>query len=339
MTYDVITIGSTTYDFFCRAKLPVIDWPKTAVGSGLVLPLGEKIGVEETYAGPGGNAFNAARTFNRQGYKTAAVAKIGQDVLGEEIVRVLEKEKIDSRFIKKDSGLPTAYSMIFRHKGERAIVAYPGASHNLAVKDIDLEKLKSRWWYISLSGESYKILPRLLMFAAKNKILVALNPTGYHLKNGLKELRLAIKRVNLLLVNETEAGLIAGIPFSQEKKLFKKIEMMAPGIVAVTGGKKGAMVSDGRFVYQAGVFPSKVIDRTGAGDAFGSGLVAGLLRKNERCEKNQCQPEKIEYALRLASANAASVISQLGAGEGILSQHEFKTRRFNALAIKIKRIE
>lgn len=337
--YDIISIGSTTYDFFCRAKLPVIDWPKTAVGSGLVLPLGEKIGVEESYTSVGGNALNAAITFSRQGYKTAVVAKIGQDALGKEIIKTLRREKIDTHFIKEDKNLPTAYSVLLRYKGERAIVAYPGASHNLSKKDISLEKLKSRWWYISLSGESYKLLPWLLKFAAKHKILVALNPTGYHIKRGLKELRRSIKQVAFLLVNETEASAITGVSFRKEKELFQRMDALVPGIVAVTAGKKGAAVSDGRFIYRAGVFSAKVVDRTGAGDAFGSGFVAGLLRKNERCDKGKCRPENIEYALRLASANAASVISQLGAGEGILSRREFRAGRFNALPIKIKRIE
>ena len=49
-----------------------------------------------------------------------------------------------------------------------------------------------------------------------------------------------------------------------------------PGIVAVTSGPDGATVSDGNYIYHAGTFrETKLVDRTGVGDAFGSGFVAG----------------------------------------------------------------
>jgi len=65
------------------------------------------------------------------------------------------------------------------------------------------------------------------------------------------------------------------------------------------------MVSDGRLIYQAGTFKEHlVIDRTGAGDAYGAGFLAGLIHTKEKCEKGLCDISNIEYAIRLGSANA-----------------------------------
>ena len=88
-----------------------------------------------------------------------------------------------------------------------------------------------------------------------------------------------------------------------------------PGIVAVTKGPAGVTVSDGKNLYRAGTFKEKIIaDRTGAGDSFGSGFVAGLMRSQG----------DIKYAIRLATANATSVVEQVGATEGILTKDQFE---------------
>ena len=106
---------------------------------------------------------------------------------------------------------------------------------------------------------------------------------------------------------ESAASLAASVTFWHLDKAVK-------GIAVVTEGQKGLVVSDGKKVFRAGIFKNKkVIDRTGAGDSFGSGFVAGLMRKNN-----------IEYAIRLGLANAASVVEHFGAKEGIITKAEFE---------------
>jgi len=93
----------------------------------------------------------------------------------------------------------------------------------------------------------------------------------------------------------------------------------------MTEGNKGVLVSDGKNIYSAGIFRGKLVDRTGAGDAFGSGFVAGIIEKNN-----------IEYAIRLGSANATSVVEKIGAQAGILTKGEFeKSERWQKFEIKI----
>jgi len=53
-------------------------------------------------------------------------------------------------------------------------------------------------------------------------------------------------------------------------------------------------------------------EKTGAGDAFGSGFLSGLLQKND-----------IEYAIQLATANATSCIQKIGAKNGLLKKDEW----------------
>ena len=82
-----------------------------------------------------------------------------------------------------------------------------------------------------------------------------------------------------------------------------------------------------------------MVDRTGAGDAFGSGFVAGLMRHKEECKKGLCSHLAVEYAIRLGSANATSMVESIGAKSGILTQKEFeKDHRWQKLSIKVVRL-
>ncbi|MGC9610623.1 MAG: carbohydrate kinase family protein [Minisyncoccia bacterium] len=327
--FDVITIGSVTRDAFFEApKFKTIPWKKTPSKKGLILPLGEKLEVNDVYFTIGGNSANAAVTFSRFGFKTACIGKTGDDPGGREIRRRLNAEGVNANLLLKTSKLGTAYSVLLLKDGERTILSYHGASNLFNLKDIDLNKLKAKWWYLSLAGESTKIFGALLNFARKHKIAVAFNPSGYHLKHHRRDILKRLKNISFLVLNEEEAAILIGLPFYKEKEVFKKLDVLMPGILAVTNGRKGATVSDGKSIYRAGIFKErKLADRTGAGDAFGSGFVAGLMQKND-----------INFALRLASANATSAVEKIGATEGVLTKREFENPRWRNFRISVKKI-
>jgi len=338
---DVITIGSAVRDAFFETNLETVGWKKTPTGKALALPLGGKSFIDTVHFTLGGNAANASVTFARQGLRTGIFTKIGDDVAGEEIRRIWNKERVNTDLVML-SDLPTSYSVLLLQGGERSIITYRGASNDFDLRDVKLNKLKSKWWYVSLSGDGYKSIDRLLRYASKNNIRVALNPSDKHLHGaGKKALLRQLKSISFLVVNEGEAAEITGIPFRRGKEVFKKLDELVEGVVAVTSGPKGATVSDGNFIYKTGIFKNKkIVDRTGAGDAFGSGFVAGLIRKREKFKNGVCNPDNIEYAIRLASANATSVVEYFGASEGTLTKRQFdRDKRFKALRIIKKEVQ
>ncbi len=338
--FDVVTIGSTTRDAFLKTNFKVIPFSKTPTRRAFVVPAGEKMGVEEVCFTVGGNAANAAVTFSRQGYKAAVFTRVGDDAHGLEVKRKLKQEGVGIDFVSTVSA-PTAFSVILLQEGERTILSYHGAIESFSLKSADWNKLASKWWYVSLPGESYKLLGGLLRAARENNVSVALNPSFKHLVEGRTDLIKHLKGISFLVLNEGEAAALTGVSFKKPEQVFKKLDKLTPGIVAITSGPKGVVVSDGRFVYKAGTFRErKIIDRTGAGDAYGSGFVAGLIRTNETCKvKGVCEPHNIEYAIRLATANATSVVEKLGATEGTLTRREFENSpRFRNLTIVRRKI-
>jgi len=337
---DVISIGSITRDVFLDASLlPVLKNKDFLEGRGFFLPLGDKLEIKSVYFTIGGNSANAAVTFARQGLKTGCVGNVGDDVGGLEIRKKLESEGIDTSLISVDKKNKTAYSVLLLMGGERTILGYHGASNNFSFPS-KTEKLKSRFWYLSLAGDSYKLFPKFISFSAKNKIFVAFNPSGYHIKNAKKDIWNNLHLISFLVLNEEEAAELTGIPFRFEDKVFKKLDKMMPGILAVTNGQRGVTVSDGAFIYKAGTFKEKkLVDRTGAGDAFGSAFLCALIKGGINFANIQkVKPDKIKEAIRKASANATSVVEKLGATEGILSSSALNNPRFKNLEIKIRKI-
>ena len=92
--------------------------------------------------------------------------------------------------------------------------------------------------------------------------------------------------------------------------LLNILQEWGPKIVVITDGKKGAWAYDGKKIYYQKIFKARVADTTGVGDSFGSAFLAGLM-----AEKNN-----ISRALKWGMINSASVLTKVGAQNGLLTR-------------------
>lgn len=328
MNYDIITFGSATRDVFLKSKyFKIVGEKKFVTGLGLCLSLGSKIDVEDIYFSTGGGGTNVAATFVNQGFKTAFCGMVGKDFAAEQIISSLEKLGIDTSFLLRTDKKPTNYSVILSSNGkERTILVFRGAAGELSKKNIPWSKLKTQWLYLApLSGKLAHLFGTLVDFAHKEGIMVAANPGNSQLALDKKELKKILKKIDVLILNLEEAALLTGLPFKKEKEIFKKLKDMVPGIWVVTKGPGGAVASDGLFLYSAPILnlKTKVVDRTGAGDAFASGFLSGLIKKTN-----------IVSAMQMGIANSAACLRKCGAKEGILE----KNQRFGRVKVKQMRL-
>lgn len=313
--YDIITFGSATQDVFMSShELQVIESEKFNTKKGLCMPLGTKIHMDEVVFAVGGVGANTAVTFARQGLKTAYVGQIGNDSAGENIKTELFRQNVSLEFLKERKEWPTAYSVIISLPGaDRSILEKLGACHEIIENDIPFNKIKTNWFYIgSLSGNSSKILKLLLDFANKNNIKIAHNPGRTQLSDDIDILRGNLDKIDILILNQEEAARLTELDFSEEKEIFRKLDEWVKGIVVMTKGSEGVVVSDGENKYSAGIPKSPMKERTGAGDAFGSAFVAGWIEKKD-----------IIYAIQLGTANATSCLQEIGATNGLLKKGEW----------------
>jgi len=347
--FDIITIGTATQDVFLTSPLFKVLRDREhlkkigfSTGEAQCFALGSKVEIDEPIFTTGGGANNAATTFSRQGFNVAALIKIGKDEIAENILKELKKEKIIPLAIREKNKTSAFSTILLSPSGERTVLVYRGASENLKIKEIPFEKLESQWVYISPGRIPFGTIQKLFEHFSKNKTLIAFNPSKYYLEMGLEKLKPLLEKTKVAILNREEAAYLTGINYAKEKEIFKKLDKAIDGIAIMTEGSKGVMVSDGKNIYSAGIFKGKLIDRTGAGDAFGSGFIAGIIGKNKKILNPKSyilNPNVIKYAIRLGSANATSVVEKIGAKQGILSKSEFeKSERWQKFEVDIIRI-
>jgi sugar/nucleoside kinase (ribokinase family) len=314
--YDVITIGGILRDFTFYIKEGKI------LKDQFTFPLDSKIQVKEAYFTNGGGANNVAVGLARFGLKVGIIGRIGDDFSGQAILKNLKKHQIETKFIHIDKKNHTGVSLIIQKEGKKIIFTYRGASHYLKISNLKPLKL-TKWIFISaLTGDWKRNLNKIFKEALKYKVKIAWNPGTAQLSFGKDKLLKYLKKTTVLILNQYEARkLIFDFEISFRKENFKseiknlliRLHSLGPEIVAITCGPKGAFVFDGKKIYYEKALKIKIKDTTGAGDAFSSGFLAGLILFNE-----------IKKALKLAILNSGAVIKLVGAQEGLLNKKILK---------------
>jgi ribokinase len=320
LNVKVITFGAGTQDVFLMGKALTAKRDVRTHDYVEVFPLGAKLELDNVIFDVGGGATNAAVTFARQGFRTEFIGKIGHDPAGTEILRVLKKEAVSTDRVAVDPRLSSGYSvLLLAPSGERTVLVHRGAAHELGARDMDIRNLDADWFYISSLAGNFDLAAKLIKHAKAHGIKVAWNPGSAELKKARK-VQALLANVEVLLANTQEMKEIFG--GNDAKDIMTRAFGVCPYVV-MTDGAKGTYATDSNKIYFAGLYQNvKVIDRTGAGDAFGSGFVAALAKQLP-----------IEDALTLASANASAVVAKIGAKTGIL--HTQKLRRMNIKAISL----
>ena len=300
MKFDIISFGSAILDVFLKSPdFQIVKTKNVFTQRSLIIPYGVKLEVSDLNIGSGGGGTNTAVGFARLGLKSAVVARCGWDFAGKVIRQEIKKEKVFDEFLAQSEGEETDYSTILiGPDGNRTILVHRGGTR-LEKSVIDFKRLNSFWFYIASLEGNLDLLEKLIIYAQKNHIKVAVNPGKREIKEKEK-LKSLLKLVDVLLLNHEEADLLGDLSF------------LSKTMLAITAGEKGATLK----VSQKGQlkidgFKVKMIDQTGAGDGFGTGFIAGLAKGLD-----------LEKALKLGMANGASVVTKIGAKEGLIKQSE-----------------
>ncbi|MEK7537289.1 MAG: carbohydrate kinase family protein [Patescibacteria group bacterium] len=326
---DVITIGSATWDVYLKSEdFEIREHSDSPTGVEQCFPLGAKIEVKEVVFTTGGGGTNAAVTFARQGLKTGCVGVVGDDFNGKEIVKELNREKVKLFFnVHKDDS--TAYSIILVYpNAERTILSYKGEGQHFNSDEIKWEKLKAKWFSLGSLGGNWNLLERAFEYITARNFKIAFNPGGKELAHGLEKLKPYLAEVDIFSVNkeEGESLLKSKIQMTNDKmkaeEILKRLSELVKGIVVLTLGPEGVLVSDKQKIYRAGTPDSPKVERTGAGDAFNSGFVAQIIKQNQP-EAGSWKPEAVMTSIQFATANASSVVSQYGPKAGILKKDDW----------------
>lgn len=275
---------------------------------------GDKIPVKSMEFSIGGNAANNSVGTRRMGINSAAVLTLGNDTIGNQIVEKLKKEGVNTTYVIQQSSTTSNYSTVISYQGERTIFTYKAPRSY----EFPVELPKVPWVYLTSMGDSFRpFYNHLIDWLKKNPdIKLAFNPGSRQIRAGTKEIKNVLEMAHIVYVNRKEAGILTGMKETQgkEKDLLKALSGLGPKVSIITDGGNGSMVFDGKRFVKAGILPIDACERTGAGDAFGSGYLSAIIQGRE-----------LEEALLWGTINSASVIGYIGSQKGLLKKEQMPT--------------
>ncbi len=326
--FDVITIGGATQDIiYYTNDAEIIKNKSNILKQKLIaFELGAKIISNDVHLTFGGGGMNTAISFANLNLKTACFLSLGLDWIGNLIIKELKKSKISLKYIKQNNNVYSGFSFIIHHNNynEHTIFGHRGANTKLQINKKTITNLKTKWIYItSLSGKEALIKTNLKnIFNNKKNIKIAWNPGAAQLKYGHKFFKKYLPQVEVIILNKDEAielVLSSGLKTTNTKQLLKKIYSWGPKMVLITDGYRGAYIyTPEKEYFQKAVIYKRKINTTGAGDAFASSFIAGLIIYNNSNKYN------IKKSLKLAMYRTNAVIKTIGAQNGLLKVNQIK---------------
>ena len=322
---NLLSVGDASMDIYLTPSESESLSQMDDKESFICFAFGGKIPVKNAELSVGGNAANNAVGATRLGIKTGLVLTLGDDTFGNQIQEKLDKEGIDTTYIIKQLGVSSNFSVILNYSGERTIFSYNVPKSYEYPVNLPV----TPWMYLTSMGDTFKpFYNHIADFLRTNTtVKLAFNPGSRQIKAGINEIIDIVKLTEVLFVNREEAEKLTdfGQSLGKEKELLQALSNLGVKIPVITDGVKGSFAFDGSRFVKAGVLPVDAFERTGAGDAFGSGTLAGIIKG-----------KPLEEALLWGTSNSASVIGYTGPQKGLIEENEMEVWLERAKSSEVK---
>ncbi|RLE83058.1 MAG: carbohydrate kinase family protein [Thermoprotei archaeon] len=261
-----LSIGNANIDYFFVVKrMPRED---------------EEVEAVNFYVEPGGSASNVAVALARLGMSSRILCCIGNDLEGKFLLNEFNKEHVDTRYIKVVDYVATGRVFIILTEGGKRMIAYRGANKLLSANDL-YDEVFREIEHVHVSGGKPEIALRAFSMAKSlSKATTSYDPGSTIARRGLGELSSIIAYTDYLFLNELELEyLLKGAQISDLLKINPRVQ-----IILKRGARGSALILSGRRV-EAEAFNVRVVDVTGAGDAFDAGYMAAVKMGLEPWER------------------------------------------------------
>lgn len=305
--YQVITIGSALVDIFIHThQFQVMT---TTQGSLLCQTHGGKTEVDNFNVYTGGGAGNTAVGFARLGFKTAAICETGRDNFSYLVIKDLQDQGVATELVVSEKQEQTGGSVVLIcADGERSILVHRGAAGQLDPYDISAYWLsRAEVVHLSSLGGNLATLEKIFLAIKKSDhTRLSWNPGKKELEL-LAEKEIMVKDIpgEFFIVNQEEWSLVASL----QPELLDRIKY----VVVTAGGKGGTIYQQGQLACQFPALSTRVVDATGAGDAFAVGFVTGIQ-----------WGKTVDEAAYMGALNSASVVGAYGAKPGLLQKGQLE---------------
>jgi len=306
---DMLCIGESLRDVFYIIHEASVSCSINKDRCLLCLEYAEKIPIKEVVKTPAaGNAANAAVCSRRLGLSSSIISWVGNDSAGRELKATLIKEGVHVSNLCAYSKQFTSEATILSFQGERTQLIY------FKPRNYKLPKMPAaRCIYYSAMGNKFKNFDNALLkhLRANPETIFSFQPGTTHIRAGLNHLKPLIARSHIFVLNKTEAIMLLGGEDRTMENLLDGFMHLGANIVAITDGVNGAYAFDGAAYWHMPIYDGQAKERTGAGDAFAASFTCAILKKLD-----------LQEALRWGTANAWSVVNEIGPQKGLLTQQK-----------------
>jgi ribokinase len=226
----------------------------------------------------GGSAANTIVALARLGCKVGFIGKVAVDREGKMLVDDFRREGVDSNgIIHSKHGRSGTVTGFVDKRGERALYVDPGVNDTIEFNEIDMEyAFQTRFLHLaSFIGEKSFETQKKLVEALPKKVKLSLDPGELYAQKGMRVLKPLINRTSVFMPSQGELQLLTGK--NDYRKGAEALLCKGVGVVAVKLGGQGCYVTNGKENRLIEPFKVKVVDTTGAGDAFCAGFLYGLI--------------------------------------------------------------
>ena len=230
--------------------------------------------------GPGGKGSNQAVAAARAGAKVTFISRVGKDAFGDVALAMYAKEGIATR-IPQDSQYSTGAAYIFLEEGTgaNAIIVVPGAAGQVGLADVEAAKdviTSSAVFMVQLETPIEAAMAGLKMAKGAGAITIFNPAPATKLDDAIYQY------CDYCTPNESEAWLLTGVEVKDLDSARKAADVLlvkGVGTALITLGGQGALLHGKGVSVHIPIFSAgKVVDTTGAGDAFNGGLAAALSK-------------------------------------------------------------
>ena len=316
MQYDLVAVGDAILDIFLSIHNQS-EFCKWDDKGHLMIHAGSKILIDESAFMLGGNGCNVASGVKRLGFNTALVAELGDDEFAAKLKNGLQKEGVSQEFVKTTPGAPSTFSVGIQVGNDRTLFVH----HVEREHQFSFDSLETKWLYLTSLGNKWEhVYQQVIEFKKSHEVKLAFNPGSAQMHKGVDSFKDVFPVTDILCINRDEAEMILYNKILEEKdreseeNMLFRIQRLGPKMVVMTDGANGAFVMDeGAKLYYEKAGNGKMVGKTGAGDAYSSGFLAGLL-----------SGKHVQEAMQWGAANATAVIGHIGAQTGLLTPEDIQ---------------
>ena len=282
---------------------------------------------------PGGAPANVLATIAKFGGKTAFIGKVGNDVFGDFLIKILKENNIDTSSVVKDVIHNTTLAFVsLNENGDREFSFYRGfgADIFLTKDDVNPSLIKNSKLFhfgsLSLTNEpAASATDYALKTAADSGCMISFDPNYRKMlwkseTEAVNVIKKYIPLADILKVSREEAVMITG-----ETDVSLASDMltgMGPKLVLLTDGTNGSFYASNGIKGHVPAISVKTIDTTGAGDIFFGTFLYEVLRRDKTI-LDLCR-EDLETCIKKASEIAAVSTTKKGAIPSIPCYNYYK---------------